>query len=695
MLVRGSFIKLVIISPAGLSSKLALTLSLNQTKELNINFGVPGSFGSPQTDSTSYAIQVIRNLLNPANEMALQQGKARLLSEDILRQLFHLLGLHNNITLSEDSMKKIHEMTNCSAVQTTFDCQSPSVLKYRTADGTCNNFFYPLNGAAVTPFARVLPAVYEDKISVPVGHTQVDPFSPPRPSARLLSWKVIKNVQPPNLAGMTHMVMQWGQFLDHDLDIAPVFPGVECGCTYTDECQPILVKSDDKTFGTQSQHGGRCLPFVRSVPACECGNVHDSLPRNQINQITAYIDASNIYGSSKELADNLRLFKGGLLKQGGRLESTKGNLPFQEDQPKVGDVPFFVSGDVRVNEQVGLTVMHTIWMREHNRIARKLAEINPCWIDEKLYQEARKLVGAQMQVITYNEFLPMLFGTHYETYVPPYTGYNPFIDASIPNSFATAAYRFGHSLVRNQLLRLDKNFSRLDIGHLPLERAFFNPRVYFESGGTDPLLRGLLVDRSNPTDEFLNSVLTSKLFTEGPEKLGMDLASLNIQRGRDHGIPSYRTWQRFCERVFPGKDATFRYAKTTQTLKDLYGEDGYKNGMDLWVGGLAEDRLLTSQVGPTFACILGLTFSRLRDGDRFWYDSPYVFTPAQRFEIKRASLSKVVCTNADDIPEVQRSAFMAGGERVSCQSIPEVNLWRWWDRRCYFQYYYGEPLVSK
>lgn len=691
------FVLVLTISPfpIGLSSKIALTLSLNQTKDVDIKIGDSGTFHISQPDSTSYAIQIIRTLLNPANEGTLAQGESRLLSESILRQMFHLLGLHHNISLSEESMQKIHETTNCTATQIPFNCDTQSVLRYRTIDGTCNNFFYPRNGAAGTPFARVLPAVYEDGISRPVGHSQSDPFSPPWPSARLLSWKVVKNIEPVVSTGITHMFMQWGQFLDHDLDIAPVFPGVECGCTYTEECIPIPVQSDDQVFGIRGQHEGKCLPFVRSVPACNCGNVQESLPRNQINQITAYIDASNVYGSSKELADNLRLFKGGLLKQGGRLESAKGNLPFQEDKPQIGDVPFFVAGDERVNEQVGLTVMHTIWMREHNRIARKLAEINPCWNDETLYQETRKIVGAQLQVITYNEFLQVLFGVHYDTYVPTYTGYNPFIDASIPNSFATAAYRFGHSLVRPQLLRLGKDFRRFEGGHLPLERAFFNPLVYFESGGTDAILRGLLVDHANPADEFVNRILTSKLFTESQDKLGMDLASLNIQRGRDHGIPSYRAWQKFCERVFPGRTATFSHSDTVSRLKELYGEDGFNNAMDLWVAGLAEEQLPTAQVGPTFACVLGLTFARLRDGDRFWHENAYVFTPAQKMEIKRASLSKVICTNADDIPQVQRSAFQDGAERVNCENIPEVNLWRWWDRRCYFQYYYGEPYPFK
>ena len=592
---------------------------------------------------------------------------------------------------TDKDIEKINKFTNCTQFRRRINCFNTEFFKYRTIDGTCNNFFYPLNGAAMVPFARLLPAQYEDGISLPVGHSQPDPFGHPWPSARLLSWKIVRNLTSPDSTDMTHMFMQFGQFLDHDLDIAPVFEDVTCGCNYTEECFPIQVKSDDGVFGKHSSHMGKCLEFVRSIPACQCdAPYHASLARNQINDITSYIDGSNVYGSSNKHATLLRLHKGGLLKQGGRLESFKGNLPFQEDRPDGGTIPFFVGGDVRVNEQTGLTVMHTLWLREHNRIARQLMVVNPCWKDQQLYQEARKIVGAQLQAIAFNEFLPRLLGSEMATYIPAYKGYNPFVDATIPNSFATAAYRFGHSLVRPVLERLDRNFQPLGIGPLNLARAFFNPITYFESFGTDPITRGLLVDQSNGVDEFLNRVLTSQLFAESPQVLGTDLASLNIQRGRDHGLPSYRTWQRFCEKLFPQHKAEFARNDTESLLRELYGERGFRNGIDLWVGGLSEKPLPGAQVGPTFACIMGLTFTRLRDGDRFWYENPYVFTPGQRLEFRRhASLSKVVCSNADDIPELQREAFRTGQPRVPCSNIPSVNLWRWWDRRCYYQQYYG------
>ena len=638
---------------------------------------------SPSPPDRQGAMAVIRKFLYQASPEARQQGQARVELEELLESVRSYLGPQDDLSVGPPDMQTLNNVTNCSIALSSYDCTKLNVLKYRTYDGTCNNLFFPLNGAALTPLSRLLPSEYEDGLSDPVGHHQAvtgEVLSMAWPSPRLISWKVVKNSSV-SVASLTHMVMQWGQFLDHDLDLSPVFD-VDCGCSFSKECIPISVSGPDGSFGENTTNAGTCLRFSRSIPACRLES-EVTLSRNQINQVTSYIDASQVYGSSRELALSLRLMQGGLLKQGGRLESNKGNLPFQEERPDKGVLPFFVAGDKRANEQTGLTVMHTLWLREHNRIARKLAAMNRCWDDERLYQETRKIVAAQMQKITYYDFLPTILGEYTSTYIPAYTRYNKFVDATIPNSFSAAVFRFGHSLIRDKLLRLDENFTALSIGHLDLSKAFFNPLSYFESFGTDAIARGLMTDVSNPVDEFLNEVLTTNLFSEQPSELGGDLASLNIQRGRDHGLPSYRTWQAFCQRIFPGINATFRNAETEEMLRELYGERGFEEGMDLWVGGLSESTLPGAEVGPTFACIMGLTFTRLRDGDRFWFESRKQFTWQQRRQLKqRVSLARVVCENGDNIDTVYGDVFQASSEKVSCASVPSLNLWRWLDTAC-------------
>ncbi len=671
------------LSLSVLSSKLAVTVALDR---INSDSSSSGEAFHVSTNSSTYVSSYTENVIRffmqfkKPSSTSRDSGHARVKTEKIL---LAIAGLVNNkhLTLSDSEMAMIADSSDCIEPNTP-SCTLQD-LRYRSADGTCNNFFYPRNGASGMPFSRILPANYEDGISAPVGLGQQlagKPFEAPWPSPRHISWKIVRDIQPTNPLHLTHMFMQWGQFLDHDLDIAPVFDEESCGCAHSLRCIPIEVKPEDAVFGTHSSNNATCLHFSRSVPVCS----RKALPRAQVNDLTSYIDASMVYGNNQEVADELRLFKGGLLKEGGRSNSLKGNLPVQEDSPDFSSLPFFVAGDPRVNEQLGLTMMHTIWLREHNRIARELMRINPCWKDERIYQETRKILGALVQIISYKEFLPLVFGPHFNTYVPRYRGYNPFVDATVPNSFAAAAYRFGHSLIQNQFERLDRDYKRLSIGPLPLEQAFMNPIKYFESKGTDPIMRGLTVVRSNPVDEFLNSILTSKLFVEPDKDLGIDLASLNIQRGRDHGLPTYRTWEKFCGNLFPEMKSSFARDDAEKRLKELYGEEGFREGMDLWLGGLAEKHIPGGVVGPTFACIFGMTFSRLRDGDRFWYKNPYVFTPRQKIQLEKVSLAKVICNNGDDIPTIQKSVFLTGLDRVKCSSLPEVNLWKWWDRRCYY-----------
>ena len=673
-----------------MSFKLAISLALEQTYS---NSSVFYAARNPTNLASRYSQKVMSLLKRSKKPSSFSKlgGKTRVKIEQVLVALLKLIHRHGQKKrLSDSDMTVLENNFNCSAQTAIPNC---SVLDFyfRSIDGTCNNFFFPLRGAAGSPLVRLLPANYEDGISAPLGLQQLldgRSFRPPWPSARYVSWKIVKNLPETTSLGITHMVMQWGQFIDHDLDISPLFEEETCDCSPNLMCIPIEVDPDDNVFGMKSSNNANCLTFSRSVPVCTTFS-KKHVPRNQVNDLTSYLDASQIYGSSKEIADELRLFKGGLLKQGGRLESLKGNLPVL-DTPRHTGIPFFVAGDSRVNEQVGLTIMHTVWLREHNRITRQLMAINPCWNDERLYQETRKIVGAMVQIITFKEFLPVLFGPYLSMYVSEYHGYNTFIDAAIPNSFSTAAFRFGHSLIRDRLDRLDRNYHRLSIGPLPLQRAFNNPSSYFESFGTDPILRGLITSQPNAVDEFMNTVLTSQLFLEEGDDLGMDLASLNIQRGRDHGLPTYRQLEKFCSRLHPQIKASFMQNDTEEILRTVYGEDGFRRGIDLWVGGLLEKRLPGAHLGPTFACILGITFSRLRDGDRFWYQNSYIFTLQRRLELQKTSLAKVVCTNADDISKIQHSVLLGGQPKLECSSIPSPNLERWKDSRCSNQnQYYG------
>ena len=634
--------------------------------------------------NTASSSSIVRRRFHPLGPQAALHSAARTKVEAVLTEVLNLGGEID--TMEEEDMETMFDFAECIDPTTLFNCSVPTINQFRTIDGTCNNLLRPLLGASNTEFRRIKPAQYEDGISVPVGHAQQvrgDSFDAPWPSARTVSRAIIGDI-PRSSRVLTHVFMLWGQFVDHDLDLFAEFETTECeeSCDFEETCPfcfPITVSRRDPTFGLLGSNRGQCLPLTRSVGVCMLPqNSSYEIARQQINQLTHYQDASNVYGSTQEEADSLRLFSGGLLRQGGRTDSLKGNLPLGSELSDSG-APFFVAGDVRANEHVALTIMHTIWLREHNRIVRELAELNPCWDDERLYQEGRKIVGALMQVITYKEFLPLLLGDEgFKTFIGTYFGYNSKVEAPVPNSFATAAFRFGHTLIRPTFARLDNEHKALSIGPLGLRESFFNPLQYYISGGTDPILRGLLEEKSREVDEFVSRVLTTQLFAPSDKSLGQDLAARNIQRGREHAIPSYREFQQYCFDTF-GVSSEFSNFFTERKLLNLYGKDGFRTGIDLWVGGLAEKRMKGSNLGPTFACIIGKTFADLRDGDRFYYENPGVFTEDQRNSINSIKFSKVICDNADDITKIIPRAFEVGQLEEECDSLPSLNLKFWKD----------------
>ena len=657
---------------------------------------------SPLTDSktsllhTASISSIIRRRFHPLGQRAALHSIARTKFERVIILALKLLSpelrervIRRLYNIEDDDTETMLDFAECIDPTELFNCSVPTIDQFRTIDGTCNNLNQPLLGASNTDFRRLLPSQYEDNVSVPVGHDQQvngDPFGAPWPSARLVSATVIGDL--PRLStALTHIFMLWGQFVDHDLDLFAEFEEEECeeSCEFEETCPfcfPITVPRSDPNFGEATENEGDCLPLARSVGSCMRPlNSKFEMAREQINQLTHYQDASNVYGSTQEEADSLRLFSGGLLRQGGRTDSLKGNLPVGPELSDSG-APFFVAGDVRANEHVALTVMHTIWLREHNRIVRELAELNPCWDDERLYQEGRKIVGALMQVITYKEFLPLFFGDEgFKTFIGPYSGYNSNVEASVPNSFATAAFRVGHTLIRPTFARLDNEHKPLSIGPLGLREAFFNPLQYYVSGGTDPILRGLVEEKSREVDEFVNRVLTTQLFAPSDDSVGQDLAARNIQRGREHAIPSYREFQQYCFDKF-GVPSEFASLTTELRLRELYGNEGFNKGIDLWVGGLAEKVAQGSNLGPTFSCIIGTTFGNLRDGDRFYYENPGVFTEDQQNSLSNVKFSKVICDNADDITTIVPRAFEIGQQKQSCASLSSLNLKLWKDNTC-------------
>ena len=657
-------------------------------------------FKKPSEDARKMgkANQLYRDIVNKAERKMFEvkrmyvakilgaEGKAESLAE----MLFHRPG---SMLTSQEVVRAWQVARNMFIFRNLpRSCRFPTVNLYRTIDGTCNNRRNLLLGSSGTALKRLVPSSYEDGISSLRGTLQaqnllsdngIGPFLPPQPSARLISEKVVTNVTQDEIP-FTHLLMQFGQFLDHDLDLTPA-QEVEEGCeecTFTDICQPIRVPDSDPIFGIGTRNDANCLPFQRSVPIFIPQPPLTYAPWEQVNEVTAYIDGSMIYGSNTATSDLVRAFNNGLLHEGENIPMNKPSLPIDTnsrvDCPNRMDC--FLCGDVRCNEHISLTIMHTIWLREHNRCAREMTLINTHWDDEKLYQVCRKIVGALIQKITYEDYLPKILGSNVNKFIGPYTGYNGTIDPSIPNSFATAAYRYGHSLIRLLFDRLDDQYEPLPIGPLNLVDSFFSPDQFTTSLGTDPIMRGLVSINSRMVDEFLNSILTTQLF-QTPATQGLDLAALNLQRGRDHGLPPYTIYRNFCFEKF-GITSDIDNDLTLVRLLTTYGS---LDTAELWLTGLAEDRPSDGLLGATFACIFGLTFKGVREGDRFFWLRPRVFTRRQRNSIRSDSIARVICDNSDGITSIQPDAFLSNQTRIPCSQLGRVDLNLFREPACYFR----------
>lgn len=509
----------------------------------------------------------------------------------------------------------------------------------QSLDGKGNNLSHPNWGSTNQPFLRKSPAAYTDGLSGPSGAD--------RPSARALSNTFSASPEDgiTNDRDFSAFVYAWGQFLDHDIDLT--------GTASPKETFPIAVPAGDPWFDPAST-GAMTISLSRSAYSSA------SSPRQQINSITAFIDGSQIYGSDATRSAALRTFSGGRLKTsaGNLLPFNTARLPNANDAHRVDDTKLFLAGDVRANENPELLSLHTLFLREHNRLAGQIARRNPNLTDEQIFQQARRIVIAELQKITYDEFLPAILGKR----LPAYAGYRKDVNPGIANEFATAGFRVGHSMLGDDIEFLNNDGEEVR-DEMLLRDAFFNPTVISETG-IDPILKYLATDDAQEIDTMIVDDVRNFLFG-APGQGGFDLAALNIQRGRDHGLADYNTI-----RAAYGLPRVTRFDQISSNpdvqnkLADTYGS---VDKIDLWIGGLAEDHLPGSSLGTTFTRILTDQFRRLRDGDRFWYQA---LPPVPGMD--RVSLANVMRLNTK-LTKLQRNVFFFDEENpqiINALAVP-------------------------
>ena len=477
---------------------------------------------------------------------------------------------------------------------------STGSVQVRTLDGSGNNLRHPDWGKAGTPYSRVAPSDYADGI----GRMAAGP------SPRYISNRIFNDVGQ-NLfseGGVSQWGWVWGQFLDHDIGLRDETPGEDASMAFN-RYDPLESYTND--FGE--------LAFSRTPAAPGTGV---TTARQQINTIDSFIDASNVYGVSNSRLDWLRDGSAGdgnpTNNAASLLLSQTGYLPRANARPTVPAPPVdlmgallatpekaVVAGDVRANENVALTATHTLFAREHNRIVAELGRFRLS--DEEKFQVARRVVGAEIEYITYNEFLPAM-----GVQLPRYRHYDPNLNPSLANEFATVGYR-AHSMIHGEFEptvpagtytadQLDSVFPSMGIAVdrnddgsvtlvIPLVAAFGNPDL-LEQVGEAPILESLS-EREYKNDEQIDNSLRSVLFqvpkpdAPDPASCGQpvispscfvgvaDLGADDVQRGRDHGMPAYNALRRAY-----GLAPAQSFADITGESTDQFPADELENPID-------------------------------------------------------------------------------------------------------------------
>jgi hypothetical protein len=623
---------------------------------------------------------------------------------------------------------------------------SPSSSTWRALDGSGNNPSHPNRGESNRPYRRLAPVSFAD------GVKKMDPG----PSPRYISNRIFNDVGQNLFSehGVSQWGWVWGQFLDHTFGLRNEKAG---------ENAPIPFDPRDPLERFRDDLGA--IDFKRTPAAPGTGT--ESV-RQEINTVPSYIDGFAIYGGSESRLEWLRdgPVDGDLSNNSARLLLPNGYLPRvtarnkdlssaqrsravpapQMDLmgPLVGHAKnAVVSGDVRANENIALTATHTLFAREHNRIVSQLpASLSP----EERFQVARRVVGAEEQYITYNEFLPAL-GVR----LPRYKGYDPSVDPTLSNEFATVGYRV-HSMVHGEFeptvpastykpSRL-RAFEQSGIAVereggdvtlvIPLGLAFGNPDL-LESVGLGPLLKGLGAERQYKNDEQIDESMRSILFqipkpgNRDPRTCGspvvqpgcfsvvQDLGAIDIQRGRDHGMPSYNQ-MRIAYGLKPkhsyaaitgAKNSAFPHSRQIDrrdpiddpdildftSLKDADGEDisltsddagedavvgtrrstlaarlegvygpGNVAKVDAFVGMVSEPHVNGTEFGELQLAMWKRQFQSLRDGDRFFYlHDPLLDQIKRKYGIDyRKTLAQVIRQNTGE--DVRPDVFKAPAE---------------------------------
>ena len=510
--------------------------------------------------------------------------------------------------------------------------------KFRPYEGVGNNFKNPRYGHVGEHLLRKSAAEYNTD-------TQLSLHGNPNP--RIVSNHICKGSPVESPKNLSNITWAWAQFVDHQLDLTVNQSGESA------ETIEIPVPDTETDPEEDFYYPGRTITVTRSKFEMVDALNGQGPVRQHTNALTSYVDACNVYGTTPDMCQRLRALDGTGKMKTSMADNGETLLPYNtvglhmDVFIPVPQESLFAAGDVRANENIALIAMHTIWVREHNRLCDELVADHPEWAgqDEMIFQHARRMVIGMQQQITFTELLPKILGP-----IPLYSGYDDTVIPDIATEFSTVGYRVGHTMLPD-VLQIDEEGTTIT-----LFEAFFNP-AWVQANGIDNLLVGLSKTRQQKVDNVVVDSVRNQLFGPPTTTSMRDLAAINIQRGRDHGIPGYNA-----VRVAYGlkRINTWDEFPTTSELRAkmaaLYSGPDV---VDPWVGCIVESHLPGAEVGPLLYAIISDQALRIRSGDRFWFENDPALSVNERIAIRQTSMADVLNRNTAPGIEFQDDVFVS------------------------------------
>ncbi|MGZ4646342.1 MAG: peroxidase family protein [Blastococcus sp.] len=492
--------------------------------------------------------------------------------------------------------------------------RTPGHLVSRSVDGTYNDLDHPDMGRAGARFGRNIPL---DKV-LPVTQEQLMEPSPREVSRRLLTRTTFLPA-----TSINTMAASWLQFMIHDW--------FTHGEGDTSRLVDIPLKPGDPWYENPMR-----IPRIKNDPTRPADTTG---PIITVNDVTHWWDGSSIYGSSADEQQRVRSGEGGKLRL-----TADGQLPFPDDPA--------LDPTMKPGWWTGLGMLMTLFAREHNAVCDALAAEYPHWDDEELFQRARLVVAALLAKIHTVEWTPAVishpttvfalranwFGVAGERIarafgrisssevisgIPGAATEHYGVPFSLTEEF-TSVYRMHPLLPDDFDLRTaaaDRSLAQLGF------RAFSGPHskeiaakyalgdLFYSFGTTHP---GAIVLRNYP--KFLQEY-------ERPDGKKIDLASTDLVRVRELGVPRYCEFRRLLHLQAPATFAELTDdAGLAADMADLYGD---VEKVDLMVGLFAEKRPAGFAFSDTAFRIFILMASRRLNSDRFFTRDfrPEVYSP--------------------------------------------------------------------